>query len=93
MKLFTAWQVLDSGRLREFDEPYELLQNKESWFYNLVEQTGRNSALQLKEVARKAHLDRSKPKVEDSIPENQRSRLHAYLPSAGCSALQVVTSL
>lgn len=45
-------QVLDSGRLREYDEPYVLLQNPESLFYKMVQQLGKGEAAALTETAK-----------------------------------------
>ncbi|XP_021104693.1 multidrug resistance-associated protein 4 isoform X2 [Heterocephalus glaber] len=44
--------VLDSGRLKEYDEPYILLQNKESLFYKMVQQLGKGEAAALTEIAK-----------------------------------------
>ncbi|KAL0614681.1 hypothetical protein AAY473_015127 [Plecturocebus cupreus] len=44
--------VLDSGRLKEYDEPYVLLQNKESLFYKMVQQLGKAEAAALTETAK-----------------------------------------
>lgn len=45
-------QVLDSGRLKEYDEPYILLQNEESQFYKMVQQLGKAEAAALLETAK-----------------------------------------
>lgn len=45
-------QVLDSGRLKEYDEPYILLQEKESLFYKMVQQVGKTEAASLTETAK-----------------------------------------
>ncbi|KAG8517038.1 Multidrug resistance-associated protein 4, partial [Galemys pyrenaicus] len=44
--------VLDSGRLKEYDEPYILLQNPESLFYKMVQQLGKAEAAALLETAK-----------------------------------------
>ncbi|XP_063103007.1 ATP-binding cassette sub-family C member 4 isoform X2 [Cavia porcellus] len=44
--------VLDSGRLKEYDEPYILLQNKDSLFYKMVQQLGKGEAAALTETAK-----------------------------------------
>lgn len=44
-------QVLDSGRLKEYDEPYVLLQNEESLFYKMVQQLGKAEAAALIKTA------------------------------------------
>lgn len=45
-------QVLDLGRLKEYDEPYILLQEKESLFYKMVQQLGKAEALSILETAK-----------------------------------------
>jgi len=49
-------QVLQSGRIAEFDKPYLLLQNKSSYFSALVAQTGAKESEKLIEMARKHYL-------------------------------------
>ncbi|XP_057563578.1 ATP-binding cassette sub-family C member 4 isoform X2 [Hippopotamus amphibius kiboko] len=44
--------VLDSGRLKEYDEPYVLLQNRDSLFYKMVQQLGKAEAAALTETAK-----------------------------------------
>ncbi|XP_006832064.1 PREDICTED: multidrug resistance-associated protein 4 [Chrysochloris asiatica] len=51
--------VLDSGRLKEYDEPYVLLQNKESLFYKMVQQLGRAEAATLTEAAKQVYFKRN----------------------------------
>lgn len=53
--LFPDFQVLDEGRLVEFDEPYLLLKNPKGVFTQLVEQTGTRSVDVLRESARQAY--------------------------------------
>lgn len=47
--------VLDAGELKEYDEPYVLLQNESGLFSNMVKMTGKTTANSLKEMARIAH--------------------------------------
>lgn len=47
--------VLDAGQLKEYDEPYALLQNESGLFSNMVKMTGKTTANSLKEMARIAH--------------------------------------
>ena len=62
--LFLSPQVLDAGRLKEFEAPYILLRNPRGQFSQLVEQTGPAEARRLYEIAReKYHEQRS------AIPE------------------------
>ena len=66
-------QVLDEGRLVEFDEPYLLLQNKDSLFSQMVEHTSKHLATNLYDVARKAYLARHEitdDSDEDVIPRS-----------------------
>ena len=49
-------QVLDGGRLVEFDAPHLLLQNPTSYFSQLVEHTGSSTAAQLRHIAQEAYL-------------------------------------
>ena len=51
-------QVLDEGKLVEFDEPYLLLQNKDSLFSKMVEHTSKHLATNLYDVARQAFFSR-----------------------------------
>ncbi|KAI4565329.1 hypothetical protein MJT46_009672 [Ovis ammon polii x Ovis aries] len=44
--------VFDSGRLEEYDEPYVLLQNRDSLFYKMVQQLGKVKAAALTETAK-----------------------------------------
>lgn len=43
--------VMDAGSVVEFDHPYNLLKNKNGFFYKMVEKTGQTSAGLLKSVA------------------------------------------
>ncbi|XP_042835275.1 ATP-binding cassette sub-family C member 4 isoform X5 [Panthera tigris] len=53
--------VLDSGRLKEYDEPYVLLQNEESLFYKMVQQLGQAEAAALIETAKQVYFKRNYP--------------------------------
>ncbi|KAJ6660867.1 hypothetical protein lerEdw1_017024 [Lerista edwardsae] len=48
--------VLDSGRLKEYDEPHILLQAEESLFYKMVQQVGKAEAASLMETAKQVKL-------------------------------------
>ncbi|XP_040281246.1 multidrug resistance-associated protein 4 [Bufo bufo] len=50
--------VLDSGRVKEYDEPFNLLQNKESLFYKMVQQVGKAEASSLAETAKQVYLNK-----------------------------------
>ncbi|XP_063281818.1 ATP-binding cassette sub-family C member 4 [Pelobates fuscus] len=51
--------VLDSGRVKEYDEPYILLENKESLFYRMVQQVGKAEAAALTQVAKEIYLNKN----------------------------------
>nr|XP_045001464.1 ATP-binding cassette sub-family C member 4 [Jaculus jaculus] len=55
--------VLDSGRLKEYDEPYVLLQNTESLFYKMVQQLGKGEATALTETAKEMYFKRNYPDI------------------------------
>ncbi|KAK8407821.1 hypothetical protein O3P69_002393 [Scylla paramamosain] len=50
--------VLQAGHLKEFDEPHILLQNKNSLFFNMVQQMGQNTSHQLQQIAEYAYLQK-----------------------------------
>ncbi|XP_040847172.1 ATP-binding cassette sub-family C member 4 isoform X2 [Ochotona curzoniae] len=60
--------VLDSGRLKEYDEPYVLLQNKESLFYKMVQQLGKAEAAALTETAKQKSKLVSCPACPFEVP-------------------------
>ncbi|KAI4581545.1 hypothetical protein MJG53_009988 [Ovis ammon polii x Ovis aries] len=53
--------VFDSGRLEEYDEPYVLLQNRDSLFYKMVQQLGKAKAAALTETAKQVYFRRKYP--------------------------------
>ncbi|XP_066477246.1 ATP-binding cassette sub-family C member 4 [Tiliqua scincoides] len=55
--------VLDSGRLKEYDEPYILLQAEESLFYKMVQQVGKAEAASLMETAKQVYVRKNYPEV------------------------------
>ncbi|XP_071820241.1 ATP-binding cassette sub-family C member 4-like isoform X2 [Apostichopus japonicus] len=57
--------LLDAGELKEFEHPHILLQDQESLFYKLVEQTGKQEASKLAEIARSNFV-----KDERVLPED-----------------------
>ncbi|XP_013924730.1 PREDICTED: multidrug resistance-associated protein 4 [Thamnophis sirtalis] len=58
--------VLDRGRLKEYDEPYILLQEKESLFYKMVQQLGKAEALSIVETAKQVYFKKNYPEVTSS---------------------------
>jgi len=44
--------VLDGGEVKEFDEPYKLLMDTRSSLHALVQQTGKQTALTLLNIAK-----------------------------------------
>uniref|UniRef100_A0A8C3W6N7 Multidrug resistance-associated protein 4 n=1 Tax=Catagonus wagneri TaxID=51154 RepID=A0A8C3W6N7_9CETA len=55
--------VLDAGRLKEYDEPYVLLQNRDSLFYKMVQQLGKAEAAALTETAKQVYFKRNYPDI------------------------------
>ncbi|KAM8976173.1 ATP-binding cassette sub-family C member 4 [Pelodytes ibericus] len=51
--------VLDAGRVKEYDIPHNLLQNKESLFYKMVQQVGKAEATSLTQTAKEVYLNKS----------------------------------
>uniref|UniRef100_A0A0K8RTW6 Multidrug resistance-associated protein 4 n=1 Tax=Crotalus horridus TaxID=35024 RepID=A0A0K8RTW6_CROHD len=58
--------VLDLGRLKEYDEPYILLQEQESLFYKMVQQLGKADALSILETAKQVYFKKNYPEVTPS---------------------------
>ncbi|XP_030712764.1 ATP-binding cassette sub-family C member 4 [Globicephala melas] len=55
--------VLDSGRLKEYDEPYVLLQNRDGLFYKMVQQLGKAEAAAVTETAKQVYFKRNYPEI------------------------------
>ncbi|XP_008195764.2 probable multidrug resistance-associated protein lethal(2)03659 isoform X1 [Tribolium castaneum] len=51
--------VMNAGRVEEFDHPYVLL-NKRGFLYNLVQTTGKVTALNLENIARQSYVKKEK---------------------------------
>ena len=49
---------MDSGAVKEFDTPYNLLQDHRSLFYKIVQKTGPSASKKLQQMALDAHLAR-----------------------------------
>ena len=65
---FDFFQVLDAGKLKEFDAPYTLLKNPRSTFAQLVAQTGPLESKQLFEIAREKYYSK---KAIPETPEDE----------------------
>ena len=52
-------QVMSKGRVKEFDSPYNLLQNSDSLFTKMVEKTGTSASKKLRQMAADSHLSRT----------------------------------
>ncbi|XP_060888186.1 ATP-binding cassette sub-family C member 4-like [Labrus mixtus] len=61
--------VLDAGRIHAYDEPYTLLQEPEGIFYKMVQQTGKQEAAALLELAKQAYNSRSRPIISNGHAE------------------------
>lgn len=56
--------VMDAGRIMEYDHPHLLLENHEGHLHSLVMETGAQSAIALKNVAKESYI-KYKQKVND----------------------------
>ncbi|XP_036396882.1 multidrug resistance-associated protein 4 [Megalops cyprinoides] len=59
--------VLDAGRIHEYAEPYVLLQNQDSIFFKMVQQTGKTEAAALLQTAKQAYANRSHPNMANGV--------------------------
>ncbi|CAL8268154.1 unnamed protein product [Lota lota] len=59
--------VLEAGRIREFDEPYALLQNRDGALYQMVQQTGGAEAAALHHTATQAYMTKSRPRLSERL--------------------------
>ncbi|XP_066562799.1 ATP-binding cassette sub-family C member 4 [Amia ocellicauda] len=69
--------VLEAGRINEYDEPYVLLQNNDSIFYKMVQQTGKAEAAALLETAKQTYMNRSHP---SAVPNGQTGNTATHTP-------------
>lgn len=69
---FVELQVLDAGRVKEFDAPYILLKNAKSIFSQLVTQTGNDEARKLYEIAREAYYEKQSLKEDNEFEEAEQ---------------------
>ena len=68
------------GKLVEFDEPYLLLLDKETFFSKLIGQTGKTNSARLLNMAKASFEKQHQPEPMDHVPEHLRSNLPAFLP-------------
>lgn len=66
--------VMDAGQAVEFDHPHILLQNKNSTFTKMVEQTGRNMETTLRNIAREAYSNILSELGNQISPEESQNR-------------------
>ncbi|NXR35906.1 MRP4 protein, partial [Zosterops hypoxanthus] len=72
--------VLDAGRLKEYGEPYILLQEQDSLFYKMVQQVGKTEAASLMETAKQVYFNKNYPEV---IQNGQLATDSSLDPSSG----------
>ena len=84
-------QVLDAGRLVEFDEPYILLQKEDSLFTMMVQESGKAEEAKLVEVAKDKYNERNPSDPYGlSDPEKKHS---LYASPGGRRTISIETSL
>ncbi|XP_035420768.1 ATP-binding cassette sub-family C member 4 isoform X1 [Cygnus atratus] len=72
--------VLDAGRLKEYGEPYILLQEKDGLFYKMVQQVGKTEAASLFETAKRVYFSKNYPEV---VQNGQLAADSSLDPSSG----------
>ncbi|RMC06825.1 hypothetical protein DUI87_16273 [Hirundo rustica rustica] len=73
-------EVLDAGRLKEYGEPYILLQEQDSLFYKMVQQVGKTEAAALIETAKRVYFSKNYPEV---VQNGQLATDSSLDPSSG----------
>ena len=82
MKIFTVQlQVLQEGKIVEFDEPYILLQDESSLLFKMIEQTGKEESEHLLTIAQEAYFIRNQPNPAAIIPDSERTELTSNITS------------
>ena len=71
--VFVVLQVLHEGQIVEFDEPYVLLQNEHSLFSAMVDDTSKNEAANLHEMAHQAYIARRESSRYESDNDRRTS--------------------
>ncbi|NWQ79416.1 MRP4 protein, partial [Columbina picui] len=72
--------VLDAGRLKEYGEPYILLQEQDGLFYKMVQQVGKTEAASLIETAKRVYFSKNYPEV---VQNGQLASDSSLDPSSG----------
>ncbi|KAK2856772.1 hypothetical protein Q5P01_005507 [Channa striata] len=67
--------VLDAGKIHAYDEPYTLLQDAGGIFHKMVQQTGKQEAAALLQMAKQAYESRSRPNVLNGHAETPDGNL------------------
>ena len=61
--------------MKEFDTPYNLVQNTKSQLYSMVEKTGPIASKKLRQMALDAHLQRKKSSQHQTSPSSEETPL------------------
>ncbi|XP_074994477.1 ATP-binding cassette sub-family C member 4 isoform X1 [Calonectris borealis] len=72
--------VLDAGRLKEYGEPYILLQEQDGLLYKMVQQVGKTEAASLIETAKRVYFSKNYPEV---VQNGQLATDSSLDPSSG----------
>nr|XP_020443413.1 LOW QUALITY PROTEIN: multidrug resistance-associated protein 4-like [Monopterus albus] len=67
--------VLDAGKITAYDDPYTLLQDPDGIFYKMVQQTGKQEAAALLELAKHAYENSSCAKISNGHAETADGNL------------------
>ncbi|XP_051464306.1 ATP-binding cassette sub-family C member 4 isoform X2 [Apus apus] len=72
--------VLEAGRVKEYGEPYILLQEQDGLFYKMVQQVGKTEAASLIETAKRVYFSKNYPEV---VQNGQLATDSSLDPSSG----------
>ncbi|KAI4886639.1 hypothetical protein NFI96_012768 [Prochilodus magdalenae] len=67
--------VLDAGQINDYDEPHVLLEKQDGIFYKMVQQTGKAEAAFLKQLAKQAYMNRSRPNLANGLTSSKEANL------------------